>query len=104
MVRSRRARARAMGYTSRLEHFPPKWTPVRRKEMRQTRESRAHPDSLEAGCALDFGRVLAGHAPEQELHFTILGRLGIRPVADHLLLGAHMADEAVNRLSEIRHG
>jgi len=39
---------------SRLEHFPPKWVPVRRRKCDQTKESRACSDSIGSKHALGF--------------------------------------------------
>jgi general secretion pathway protein J len=50
-----------------LEHFPEKWTPVFRRKCDQTNESRAHPGSLEPGCAL------GGKSPEAG--FTLIETL-----------------------------
>jgi hypothetical protein len=38
--------------TDFLEHVPEKWAPVFRKGHATTQESRAHPDSIQTGCAL----------------------------------------------------
>src|SRR5262245_35493638 len=47
--------------------------------------------------------VLAGDALQKTRHLAVLRRLRVRPVADHLLLVAHMANEAVDRLGEVCH-
>ena len=39
----------------------------------------------------------------RRLHLAALRGLRVGPVADHLLLGAHVADQAVDRLGEIGH-
>src|SRR5437016_11833263 len=48
-------------------------------------------------------RLFAGDALEQALHLAALRGLSVGPVADHLLLGAHMADKAVDRFGKVRH-
>src|SRR5579883_1455223 len=47
-----------------LEHFPPKWMPVRRRKCDQTKESRACPDSAESGRALAHPHRIAQEAAE----------------------------------------
>ena len=50
---------------------------------------------------------LRGSSPamrsSRRLHLAALRGLGVGPVADHLLLGAHVADQALDRLGEIGH-
>ncbi|MFM2423187.1 MAG: hypothetical protein RL291_1717, partial [Pseudomonadota bacterium] len=43
----------------RLEHFPPKWAPVRRKKMRQSKDLERGSDSVGSESALAAGRVKA---------------------------------------------
>ena len=52
LASSRNAPGVEKGNSLRLEHFPAKWTPVRRRKCDQCKESRAHPDSFQPGCAL----------------------------------------------------
>src|SRR6202035_575317 len=46
---------------------------------------------------------LAGEALEQFLDFAVLLAVAVGPFADHLLLGAHMRDQALNGFGEIGH-
>src|SRR3954453_9113952 len=46
---------------------------------------------------------LAAEPIEDLLQLLLARRLGLDPVADHLLLGAHVLDEALDALGEVRH-
>src|SRR5664279_4440924 len=46
----------------------------------------------------------AQHAFEKFLDLALLLGLAVDPIADHLLLGAHVVHEALDRLGEIGHG
>src|SRR5262249_43051203 len=46
---------------------------------------------------------LARDALEQALDFLVLLALAVGPFADHLLLGAHMRDQSLDRLCKIGH-
>ena len=49
------------------------------------------------------GYVLAHHDLQQLLDLALLLGLRVDPVADHLLLGAHMVHKALDRFGEIGH-
>src|SRR5579872_6968312 len=55
-------------------------------------------------CGLLTLLLLASEAFEQFLDLAVLFALAIGPFADHLLLGAHMRDQALNGFREIGHG
>src|SRR5215472_9048590 len=85
-LRSRRARASAMTYLLLLvEHD------LFRKPVPTFRDH-----------ALNLV-VLTSEPFEQALDVLLLLRLRVGPIADHLLFGAHVIDEAVDGLGEIRH-
>jgi arginase len=54
-VRKAGAKAAAAAAMARLAHVPEKWDPVFRKGHAPLNESRAHPDSIQSGCALAAG-------------------------------------------------
>src|SRR5262249_52427455 len=47
--------------------------------------------------------LLAGEALKQALDLAVLLALAVRPFPDHLLLGAHMRNEPLDRFREVRH-
>ena len=60
-------------------------------------------ESPVVGSPTIVGASVAGEVLQQLLDLAILFALAVGPFADHLLLGAHMRDEALYRLGEIGH-
>src|SRR4051812_35262959 len=95
--------------------------PGRRQRIRATRgpmvtnpESRGNCQLLDSGFARATARAprndvksvllrLAREALQQFLDLAVLLALAVGPFADHLLLGPHMRDQALNRLREVGH-
>jgi len=95
------------------EHVPEKWKPVFRKGHATEQESRAHPNSVESGCALALRAACAGveQVPQTGCRHTPRSQRGAFPpyprtvpiakddkplLASALRLGARVSDHAAS--------
>ncbi len=82
-----------------------------RQDQRRQRVDEARPivhaGFTAAGACERHGltvHVLAHHDLQEPLDLALLLGLAVDPVADHLLLGAHVVHQALDGLGQIRHG